>query len=128
MAEWEVDEKGRRFRMVGPIREYEMTVSVDGFEVPESELAEYNERKRAAAAPAPAPAPAPAERCPFSSSLSGACNARCALRTAHGCSLAFLVDRAPSVDTAGKKCPFSPYPCTERCALYQQHGCVLTAF
>ena len=94
----------------------------------EAELAEYNERKREAAAPAPTPAPAPAERCPFSSSLSGECNEKCALRTAHGCAIAFLVERAPSVDTVGRKCPFSNYPCTERCALYQQHGCVLTAF
>lgn len=126
MTEWQIDEQGRRFRMIGNVKEYEMTVHVDGMEIPESELAEYNERKRAAAAPTPAPAPT-AESCPFAGGLAGDCNKRCALWTAHGCSLAFLVERAPSVDTVGRKCPFSNYPCTERCALYQQHGCVLTA-
>ena len=70
MTEWQIDEQGRRFRMIGNVKEYEMTVHVDGMEIPESELAEYNERKRAAAAPTPAPAPT-AESCPFAGGLAG---------------------------------------------------------
>ena len=48
----------RRYRMIGGIKEYEMLVSVDGLEIPISELAAYHERKRAASRAAEKPSPA----------------------------------------------------------------------
>lgn len=46
-TEWQVDPKtGERFRMIGKMREYEMTVRIDGIEVPQSQLAEFHRRRK----------------------------------------------------------------------------------
>lgn len=45
IGDWEVDEMGRRYRMVGDCKEYEMLIRIDGIEIPYSQLDEYHERK-----------------------------------------------------------------------------------
>ena len=48
-GEWEVDERGRRYRELGKgCIEFEPTVSINGLEIPQSELAAYNAARRAA--------------------------------------------------------------------------------
>ena len=47
-GEWQVDETGRRFRMVGYIKEFEPTIVIGGVEVPESQVKEFNARNKAA--------------------------------------------------------------------------------
>ena len=48
-GEWEVDERGRRYRELGKgCIEFEPTVSINGLEIPQSELAAYNASRRAA--------------------------------------------------------------------------------
>ena len=131
MDEWLTDEFGKRYRMRGNVREYEMQITVGGgITIPESQLDAYNrmkvetaEREREERRKA-----APLKACPFKSSLSAACRADCMLRTEHGCSIVFLVDRAPlEAQPAGRSCPFNPYMCRgEGCELWSG-GCVLTA-
>lgn len=120
--EWLTDEQGRRYRMIGPVKEYEPTIRINGVDIPKSEL---EARPRQAASPVKVAA-APAPFCPFGSGLTNECRVSCALYTVHGCSIGYLVDRAPSVDTQGKSCPFSPYKCRPDCGLYHK-GCALTA-
>ena len=131
-GEWqeEVNQWGgvRRYRMVGNVKEYEMMVSVDGTQVPLSELEDYNRRKREAeAARRAAPPPPPARQCPFSfTGVPGDCKRdNCALFDGEACTLAQIADKAAK-DTSGRKCPFNPYKCVARCALYKS-GCTLTA-
>ena len=48
-TEWQVDPKtGERFRMIGKMKEYEMTVRIDGIEVPQSQLADFHKRQKEA--------------------------------------------------------------------------------
>ncbi len=48
-GEWEVDERGRRYRELGKgCIEFEPTVSINGLEIPQSELPAYNAARRAA--------------------------------------------------------------------------------
>ena len=129
MDEWQIDEQGRRFRMVGKVKEYEMTYRIGGVEVPASQLEEFHRRNReteAARRAAEIAEPKITERCPFVSGAATTCKADCALRTAHGCALVYLIDRKPATTTTGRSCPFSPYRCTDDCAL-NQGGCVLAA-
>lgn len=129
MDEWQIDEFGRRFRMVGKAKEYEMMIRVDGVEIPESQLVEFNRRNKEAAAAQRAAEnakPKITERCPFASGASTTCKADCAMHTAHGCALVYQIDRRPANTTTGKSCPFSPYRCTDDCAL-NKGGCVLAA-
>ena len=129
MDEWQIDEQGRRFRMIGKIKEYEMVYRIGGVEVPASQLEEFHRRNKEAAAAqraAEIAEPKITERCPFASGASTTCKSDCALRTAHGCALVYQIDRRPATTTTGKSCPFSPYRCTDDCAL-NQGGCVLAA-
>ncbi len=120
----------RRFRMVGPIKEYEMTVTVDGIEIPQSELEDYHRRKKErekAAAEVRKAAPPPRQlACPFGGGGHSCTREKCALFTGTGCTLAQITTGGTG-STAGKSCPFSPYTCREDCGLYK-NGCVLTAF
>ena len=48
---WEVDAQGRRFRLIGAnCVEYEPTITIDGIEIPQSELVEFHRRRREAKA------------------------------------------------------------------------------
>lgn len=127
MDEWKVDEHGKRYRMVGNIKEYELEINGMPQSVYLAIQKDHREREKAERERQIANPPELPPRCPFSNGLNQNCAGEaCALHTVHGCSLAYLVDRAPAVDTAGKRCPFSAYPCTKRCSLYK-NGCVLTA-
>ena len=131
MDEWLVDETGKRYRMRGNIKEYEMMVTVgDGISIPESRLAEYNrmkeknaERQREDQRPA-----ATMKSCPFKNGINATCRADCMLWTPHGCSIIYLVGHAPKMArTEGRSCPFNPYMCKgANCELWS-NGCVFTA-
>ena len=133
-SEWQVDEQGRRFRMIGNVKEYEPTIRIDGIEIPQSDLAAYHERKKAAEAArkeaekkAQAVRPAP-QFCPFNSGLRTECNGeKCALYL-DGCTLARLTDRPAAKATEGLQCPICRYNynCRTDCTLYE-NGCKLTA-
>ena len=50
MDEWLTDEFGKRYRMRGNVREYEMMITVGGgISIPESQLSAYNRGKAEAA-------------------------------------------------------------------------------
>lgn len=120
----------RRYRMLGPIKEYEPTIIVNGIEIPQRELEDFNRRskERAAAQSAQIRRAAPAQKsyiCPFTGGNHACRRDKCALYTGRGCTLAQIATTAAR-DTAGKSCPFSPYSCRNDCSLYKT-GCVLTA-
>lgn len=130
-GEWQTDETGRRFRKLGEgCIEYEPTITVDGIEIPQSELAAYHERRRAAEqaakeAAAKTPATPPRKNCPFRESMQTDCKReQCALFDGNGCTLARLT---AAKETEGLQCPFSKYnyKCRTDCALYKD-GCTLT--
>lgn len=117
----------RRYRMIGKIKEYEKTIRINGMEIPESELEDFNRRRREAEeARRKAPLPPPAQKCPFNATgLPTDCKqGKCALYDGEACSLAQIAPEAAR-DTAGIKCPFNPYQCDNKCSLYKS-GCVLT--
>lgn len=132
-GEWQTDEQGKKYRMIGGVKEYEMTIRIDGIEIPQSELEDYNKRKKAAAAAKAEaeknkPAPPPRKFCPFQSGLTTDCDGeKCALYL-NGCTLAQLSDEPPAKATEGMGCPFSAYHiCRKDCALFKATGCALTA-
>lgn len=53
-GEWqeEIDKFGgvKRFRMIGHIKEYEPTITINGLEIPQSQLADYHRRQTQGAA------------------------------------------------------------------------------
>lgn len=131
-GEWQTEVNAfggvQRYRMIGNVKEYEMMVSVDGIEIPQSQLEDYHRRKKAQAdARRAAPQPPPPKHCPFSfSGIPGNCRKeKCALYDGEACALAQLAESAAR-DTSGRKCPFNPYQCDAQCALYKT-GCTLTA-
>ena len=124
MSEWQTDQLGRRYRMIGNCKEYETMITVGGgITIPESQLAEYNSMKKETSK---RPEEDKKEVCPFSAAIDKSCREDCALRVKVGCSIAFMVDRRPSCQTAGKRCPINSQNCRPDCALYK-NGCVLTA-
>lgn len=128
----EVNQYGgvRRYRMIGGIKEYEMMVTVDGTEVPQSELNDYHERNKAIQLEEMKKTKTvkpPARFCPLASGLQNGCTGQdCALYL-NGCALAQISGRPPAKDTAGLTCPISTYKnkCRADCALYRG-GCALT--
>lgn len=135
-GEWQTDETGRRFRKIGEGSiEYEPTITVDGIEIPQSELAAYHERRKAAEqarkeAAAKAPAPPARKNCPLMDGMNTDCTGeKCALFLKGGCTLAQISDRPPAKRTEGLQCPLSKYhfKCRTDCALYNMTGCTLTA-
>lgn len=134
MHEWQTDERGQRFRMVGGVKEYETIVCVDGAQVPQSQLAEFHrqrkeaaERQRKAEQVSAAEVP-PARICPLKEGVDVRCEGdKCALYL-NGCVLSQISDRAPAKDTKGLTCPLNRYrtKCREDCALYE-NGCKITA-
>lgn len=121
---------GRRYRMVGGIKEYEMEING----VPQSvffasqkaqkaqqEAAREREQKEAAERAARR------RNCPFidSNGRNTDCSREaCALFIGESCTLARLT---PAKDTEGLQCPFDRYKhkCRKDCALYR-NGCTLT--
>lgn len=129
-TEWQKDKYGKRFRMVGNIKEYETMVRLSGKEVPESQVSEYNARNKAQTEAIlkdeNAKSAVPVKSCPFRTGLQQQCRDNCALHTINGCSLALIISRTPSADTSGKICPFGPYGCNKNCSLYN-NGCIFAA-
>ncbi len=131
-GEWqeEVNQWGgvRRFRMVGNVKEYEMTVKIDGHDIPQSEVEDYHRRKKAAQEAQrkaeAEKAKIPARNCPFAEGMQTSCTReKCALFM-DGCTLARIT---AAKATEGLQCPLSKYKakCRRDCALYN-NGCTLT--
>ena len=139
-GEWqeEIDKFGgvKRFRMIGHIKEYEPTITINGLEIPQSQLEDFHkrqkeaeERRRAAAEEEWKNRP-PARSCPFANGCNNTCTReKCKIFYDGKCSIATVADavgveieEAPARD---KKCPFSIYGKCEGCALYH-HGCAIT--
>lgn len=126
-----VDEHGKRYRELGKgCIEFEPTVSINGLEIPQSELAAYNASRRASqerAAKNTATAENAAQsrqNCPFSSGCDTTCTGdKCALFLNGACAISTIADATGAeVSTNGKRCPFSPSAHCGDCAL-NNHGC-----
>ena len=128
--EWETDNLGRRFRKVGSCIEYEPTVTIDGIEIPQSEVESFNQMRREALEKMKRETALDQEShsCPFHDGLSTNCDHKCALYVEGACTLPQLITGTPLVDTKGKSCPIrrSSLKCADSCILYR-NGCILTA-
>lgn len=115
---------GKRFRMVGNIKEYEMDINgipesvFHDMKMREKEQAALLEKERQKAVQA-------ARRsCPFADGANTDCfREKCAMFL-DGCTIAALT---PAKDTEGLRCPFgrAGRKCNKDCALYSE-GCTLT--
>ena len=131
-----VDDRGRRYRELGKgCIEFEPTVSINGLEIPQSELAVYNAARRAAqerAAKNTATAENAAQsrqkpkNCPFLAGCDTTCTGdKCALFLNGACAISTIADATGAeVSTNGKRCPFSPSAHCGDCALYAS-GCAI---
>lgn len=132
-----VDDRGRRYRVIGAgCIEFEPTVSINGLEIPQSELAVYNAARRAAQERAAKENTASAKNavhsrqkpknCPFSSGCDTTCTGeKCGLFLNGACAISTIADATGAeVSTNGKRCPFSPSAHCGDCALYAS-GCAL---
>ena len=140
-GEWqeEVDKFGgvKRFRMIGHIKEYEPTITINGLEIPQSQLEDYHrrqkeaaERRKAEALEAAKNRPEP-KSCPFSSGNNNTCwREKCSLFLKGKCAIAILADAHgteqtdQTEQTQAAKCPFSIYGRCKGCALFN-NGCAL---
>lgn len=128
VSEWMYDEFGKKYRKVGGMIEYAPTVTIDGIEIYQDELEEFNRNRKESM-----------ERnrqeennriqqrhtgkiCPLNrfASFQPDCKTDCALYRPTGCA---MKRTEPLADTKGKPCPFMR-TCQEQCALYCQ-GCTL---
>ena len=140
-GEWqeEVDAYGgvKRFRMIGQIKEYEPTITINGLEIPQSQLEDYHRRQKEAAERRTAEALEAAKNrpeprsCPFSNGCNNTCaREKCSLFLKDKCAIAILADAhgAEQTDkteqTQATKCPFSIYGRCQGCALFH-NGCAL---
>lgn len=137
-GEWqeEIDKFGgvKRFRMIGHIKEYEPTITINGLEIPQSQLEDYHrrqkeaeERRKAAALEELKNRPEP-KSCPFSSGNNNTCwREKCSLFLKGKCAIAILADAhgtEQTEQTQATKCPFSIYGRCKGCALYN-NGCAI---
>ena len=136
-GEWKVDPKtGQRYRDIGHIREYEPTITINGLEIPQSQLADYHrrqkeaeERRKAEALEAAKNRPEP-KSCPFiTNGCSTACKREnCNIFLKGKCSIATIADASgveiEEAPAKGSKCPFSIYGRCQGCALYNK-GCAI---
>lgn len=137
-GEWqeEIDKFGgvKRFRMIGHIKEYEPTITINGLEIPQSQLEDYHrrqkeaaERRKAEALEAAKNRPEP-KSCPFSSGNNNTCwREKCSLFLKGKCAIAILADAhgtEQTEQTQAAKCPFSIYGRCNGCALFN-NGCAL---
>lgn len=129
VIEWQRDQWGRKYRKIGNMIEYAPTVTIDGIEVYQDELEEFNANRRAAmeknrqAENERLKAKnAPRKICPLQDPLhfQSQCRTDCAMYTETGCA---LKHRKAAADTKGKHCPYMR-TCQECCALYDQ-GCTI---
>ena len=113
----------RRFRWENGAKAYEMMVTVDGTTIPESQLEDYNRRKKEqlAARLKQENAKPQGKACPFNGGGHSCTREKCALY-GETCLLSRIADTAAR-DTEGKACPFSPYQCRSDCYLYPQVPC-----
>ena len=131
-----VDDRGRRYRELGKgCIEFEPTVSINGLEIPQTELAVYNASRRAAeeqaakntvSAENAVQSRQKPQNCPFSSGCDTTCTGeKCGLFFDGKCSIAAIADATGAeVDTNGKRCPFSPSAHCGDCAL-NDNGCAI---
>ena len=128
MNEWQEEFNSfggiRRFRMVDGVKEYEAEITVEGgITIPESQIEAYNQRKRELQEAARKATPEKPVFCPFNGGTS--CKTHnCALFVDAACNISTIA-KPSGIETAGKKCPFTPYQCRPDCALYAS-GCMLT--
>ena len=138
-GEWqeEVNAYGgvHRFRMVGGIKEYEPTITINGLEIPQSQLADYHrrqkeaeERRKAEALEAAKNRPEP-KSCPFSNGCNNTCQREgCNIFLKGKCSIATIADASgveiEEAPAQNSKCPFSIYGRCQGCALYNK-GCAI---
>ena len=138
-GEWqeEVNAYGgvHRFRMVGGIKEYEPTITINGLEIPQSQLADYHrrqkeaeERRKAEALEAAKNRPEP-KSCPFSNGCNNTClREGCKIFLKGKCSIATIADASgveiEEAPAQNSKCPFSIYGRCQGCALYNK-GCAI---
>lgn len=138
-GEWqeEVDKFGgvKRFRMIGHIKEYEPTITINGLEIPQSQLADYHrrqkeaeERRKAAAMEELKNRPEP-KSCPFSDGCNNTCKREgCNIFLKGKCSIATIADASgveiEEAPAQNSKCPFSIYGRCQGCALYNK-GCAI---
>ena len=136
-GEWKVDPKnGQRYRDIGHIREYEPTITINGLEIPQSQLADYHrrqkeaeERRKAEALEAAKNRPEP-KSCPFiTNGCSTACKREgCNIFLKGKCSIATIADASgveiEEAPAKNSKCPFSIYGRCQGCALYNK-GCAI---
>ena len=129
ISEWKYDEFGRKYRKVGSCIEYAPTITVDGVEVYQDELEEFNRNRKAAMEKqrqqereAAAQVEHTKKICPFNdpAHFQKECTSKCALYRPTGCAQGRNTDPA---DTVGKECPYLRQ-CKPDCALYNQ-GCTL---
>lgn len=107
LGEWEIDERGKRFRRVGSCIEYAPTIvtSYGEFEVgsvpPPPKEIEVNQPKSWGFCP-----------------LLSKCSPQCAMHGETGCAIV-----TGDIPNAGKRCPFSDkrdiFICNEKCALWK---------
>jgi hypothetical protein len=123
-----------RFRMVGNVKEYEMMVTIDGCQVPESQVEAFNKRKKERKEQREAErqkyaqeaAKKPVYSCPFNhNGLNSTCRQKdCAFFNGKDC----VVREVGTDPTAseGKKCPIDIYNrvCNSNCA-FNKGGCIL---
>ena len=138
-GEWqeEVNAYGgvHRFRMVGGIKEYEPTITINGLEIPQSQLEDYHrrqkeaeERRKAAALEELKNRPEP-KSCPFSDGCNNTCKREgCNIFLKGKCSIATIADASgveiEEAPAQNSKCPFSIYGRCQGCALYNK-GCAI---
>ena len=136
-GEWKVDPKnGQRYRDIGHIREYEPTITINGLEIPQSQLADFHkrrkeaeERRKAEALEAAKNRPEP-RSCPFiTNGCSTACKREgCNIFLKGKCSIATIADASgveiEEAPAKNSKCPFSIYGRCQGCALYNK-GCAI---
>ena len=133
-SEWKYDNFGRKYRELGKgCIEYAPTITIDGFEVYEDELEDFNRRRAAAKAARLAKErekfenSPPVVHCPFEQGMNNACKReKCVMFLDGKCSIAAVADNigAGSAENNGGKCPFSIYARCEKCAL-NNNGCAL---
>lgn len=132
---WKINEHGKRYREIAPGHiEFEPTIVVDGVEIYQSDLEEFQRRQKESEARRKAAAleemknRPPTKYCPFNSSMNNQCKReKCVLFLDGRCSLSAIAD-AHGTDhpiVKGAKCPFSVYARCDGCALNNGGGCAI---
>lgn len=119
----EVDEYGKRYRIIGNIKEYEPEITLSCGSVPASQVKKTVDNM--SKMKPPAIEKVETKSCPFKhSNMRINCITDCVLYINGKCTLSKLGDKDKTVDTTNKKCPFSGRSCRSDCFL-NNGGCVL---